>query len=279
MKKVIVAFDGLHFSKGAVNYAIQLAKDSGSVITGVFLHDLYYRYGASATVLEGQPYFDASPLLKLAEGEEVELNKSVQQFEWYCKEFYPHYEVVKDMGIPDYDLVRESRFADVIIVGGEVSFTEEKQKANNQFVKELLKDAECPVIVVPEDPDPIHHITLTYDGSASSVFAIKQFLYLFPAKRYKEFTVVSVAEKEGSMTIPREEAFMNFLKKQVSTVHFEVLPHGNPGEMLANYINTHRTSIVVMGSYGRNVLSRILHKSTSEELLQNLKVPVFITHI
>jgi hypothetical protein len=55
--------------------------------------------------------------LKLAEEEEVELNKNIQQFEWYCKEFYPHYEVVKDMGIPDYDLVRESRFADVIIVG------------------------------------------------------------------------------------------------------------------------------------------------------------------
>jgi hypothetical protein len=32
-------------------------------------------------------------------------------------------------------------------------------------------------------------------------------LYLLPAKRYKEFTVVSVAEKEGSMTIPREEVY------------------------------------------------------------------------
>ena len=76
MKKVIVAFDGLHFSKGAVNYAIQLAKDSGSVITGVFLHDLYYRYGASATVLEGQPFFDGGFILwvqRLIKGNGIQL--------------------------------------------------------------------------------------------------------------------------------------------------------------------------------------------------------------
>ncbi|WP_044173464.1 universal stress protein [Flectobacillus major] len=279
MKKVIVAFDGMNFSKGAVNYAIQLAKDSGSVITGVFLHDLYYRYGASATILEGQPYFDISPMLKLAKEEEEQLDQSIQQFEWYCKEFYPHYEVVKDMGIPDYDLVQESRFADIIVVGGEVSFTEDKEKANNRFIKELLKGTECPVMIVPEDPDPIHHITLTYDGSASSVFAIKQFLYLFPAKRYNDFTVVSVAESDDSLAIPKQEAFTDFIKKQAERVSFEILPHGNAGEQLADYINTHRTSIVVMGAYGRNVLSRLLHKSASEELLKNLKVPVFITHI
>ncbi len=279
MKKVIVAFDGLHFSKGAVNYAIQVAKDNGAFLTGVFLHDLYYKAGATTALLEEQPFYDASTLVKLAHEDEEQIAKGIQQFEWYCREFYPHFEVIKDMGIPDYDLTRESRFADIIVVGGEVSFTEEDEKANNRFVRELLKDAECPVIIVPEDADPIHHITLTYDGSASSVFAIKQFLYLFPQKRYKSFTVLSVAESDEDQRIPNESAFLSFLQQYTNDIKVEVLPHGNAGERLATYIGHHRTSIVVMGAYGRNVLSRLWHRSTSDELLKSLKVPVFITHI
>ena len=39
MKKFIVAFDGLKFSESARDYAIQLAKQSGAHLVGIFLDD------------------------------------------------------------------------------------------------------------------------------------------------------------------------------------------------------------------------------------------------
>jgi len=41
-KKILVAFDGLHYQNDSARFAIQLAASSHSLLVGVFLHDLRY---------------------------------------------------------------------------------------------------------------------------------------------------------------------------------------------------------------------------------------------
>jgi hypothetical protein len=44
MKKIIVTIDAVTFNEHALEYAIQIAKRSGGMILGVFLHDMSYMY-------------------------------------------------------------------------------------------------------------------------------------------------------------------------------------------------------------------------------------------
>ena len=48
------------------------------------------------------------------------------------------------------------------------------------YLKDVLHDVACPVLLVPEKFDFPESVILAYDGSEESVYAIKQFAYLFP---------------------------------------------------------------------------------------------------
>ena len=50
----------------------------------------------------------------------------------------------------------------------------------NFYMIEALRASESPVVVVPENFSRIDHLAFAYDGGKESMFAIKQFTYLFP---------------------------------------------------------------------------------------------------
>ena len=63
-------------------------------------------------------------------------------------------------------------------------------------MQEALHDIECPAVVVPENFDFPENNILAYDGSESSVFAIKQFAYLFPELASNNTILVFAKSKE-----------------------------------------------------------------------------------
>ena len=98
----------------------------------------------------------------------------------------------RDRGIPAYELIEESRYADMIVLDGATSFNKQFEGTPTNFIKDVLKSTECPVVIAPENFEAIDEIIFTYDGSASSVFAIKQFTYLFPQLHDKKINVVHI---------------------------------------------------------------------------------------
>src|SRR4051794_31749858 len=76
------------------------------------------------------------------------------------------------------ELRKETRFADALIIGSEGFYSQEGTLSD--YLKEVLQEAECPVLVVPENYNFPESNILAYDASASSVYAMRQFAYLFP---------------------------------------------------------------------------------------------------
>ena len=52
MKKILVVLDAITYNEYALEYAIGVAKRSGGMILGVFLHDLSYIYSDIPSVFE-----------------------------------------------------------------------------------------------------------------------------------------------------------------------------------------------------------------------------------
>ena len=60
-------------------------------------------------------------------------------------------------------------------------------------------------------------------------------------------------------------------------VEFKIL-RGQPGDELLLYLIGKRNTFVVMGAFGRNMLSNFFKKSMAERVLSMLNLPVLIAH-
>jgi len=273
MKKILLAFDGTHFSEGAFRFAAMLHRNGGALLTGVFLPQVNFsNLWSYASAAAGA----GTPVIPLLEDEDLEtIQQNIERFESLCQRHNIPYGVHRDyndFAVPQ--LVKESRFADLLIVGCE-SFYEEAGGEPNAYLKELLHLSECPVLVVPEQFTAPDSVVLTYDGSASSVYAIKQFANLFPELAANKALLVFVKDEEK--TLPEEtniKELVHLHYPNLSVLKVELPKTG----YFSAWVSERRNSILVSGAYGRSAFSQLFRKSFVSDVIRNHLMPVFVAH-
>jgi len=278
MEKILLALDARHINTQTIDFACYLARVTNSRLTGVFLEDL---------LSEEVPVFEASRLLTQAPGsvDAVETSMTyrneiteanIKAFRQCCESRCTSANIHRDRGIPVDEMIEESRFADLIIVDAETSFARKKGSVPGKFVKDVLQEAECPVILAPYSFHAIDEIIFTYNGSASSVFAIKQFTYLFPEWRQKKALILDVREKSDAC-IEHQYKMKEWLKSHYTDVELKVLT-GHSTDQLFGYLIERKNAVVVMGAYGRSLLSNFFKRSHADLIVKTTNLPIFITH-
>jgi len=272
MKKIILAFDGTHFSEGAFEFARQLNKISPILLTGVFLPQ------SEIAVLWGYADAPVGPLIPVMDSENSMLvRENITRFEDLCRQHGIQYRVHKDFHdfvLPE--LKRESTFADLIILGSEVFYENIAIRDSDVYMQEALHDVACPVILVPEKFDFPKNIILAYDGKKDSIFAIKQFAYLFP-ELCKLPTTLVYAGKEGEEDIPHGEMMVELAGMYFSHLTINKL-NMKPRKHFATWMLEKEACLLVAGSFGRSGLSQALKESFVKEIISDHKLPVFVAH-
>jgi hypothetical protein len=206
----------------------------------------------------------------------VETEESIRLFREACICRETVSRVHRDRGIPISEMLQESRYADLIVVDPETSFSQRAVAVPARFVLDMLLDAECPVVLTPASCGQVDEIVFAYNNTSASVFAIKQFTYLFPEYRDKKILVVNV-RYDGKEAI--EEAFKmkEWLGEHYDSVEFHLLK-GQSTDELFGYLLGKKHAFVVMGAYGRGLLSRFFRPSHARLLVRTLNLPIFIAH-
>ena len=273
MKKILLAFDGLHFSEGAFEFARQLNDLSPILLVGAFAPQLSYAnlwsYADGAT--------GAMFIPTLEQEDSVEVEKNIVRFEKLCKKNSINYKVHKDFydfALPE--LRKETRYADLLIISSESFYHNIDNPNPDAYLKEALRYSECPVIIVPEQFAFPKVNILAYDGSDSSAYAIKQFAYLLPELNNQRTLLVYSSAKENN-TIPAEEQMEELVKQHFSDVSFSRLDL-NPKKYFKAWLDDYPASILVCGSFGRSVVSEMFHKSFAAGVITEHRIPVFIAH-
>jgi nucleotide-binding universal stress UspA family protein len=269
MKKIILAFDGTNFSEGAFEFARRLNEVEPILLTGAFM--------PQTQLSSLWSYANDEATIPLVENEEAEIiQKNITRFENLCQKNGIEYRVHKDyfdFVIPE--LKKESLYADLLILGSEV-FYEDAKGAPAIYLEEALHNIKCPVLVVPEKFDFPQNIILAYDGNDESVFAIKQFAYLFP-ELTKLKTLLVYAHRNADKDIPDR-----IQMEELVTRHFPDLTlfklNINPKAYFNTWIMDNRSALLVSGSYSRSGLSRLFKKSFLKEVIADHRLPVFIAH-
>ncbi|MBY0479631.1 MAG: universal stress protein [Chitinophagaceae bacterium] len=272
MKKILLAFDGSHFSSGAFEFARQLHELEPVLVTGAFL--------PQAQTTNAWSYADgmtAPMFIPLADSMDDErLKASVEKFETLCQKNGMEYRVHEDrydFALPE--LREETRFADLLIIGSEV-FYQQMGNTINEYLQDVLHTAECPVIVVPEKFEFPTSVILSYDGSSSSVYAIKQFSYVLPALSEKPAILV-YAEDGGDNEVPKQSNI-----EELAARHFKDLTLMKldmpPEKYFSTWMENRKGALLVSGAFGRSGFSQLFKKSFIADIIANRHLPVFIAH-
>ena len=278
MKKFIAAFDGLSFSEGTKDYAIFLSKQASAHLVGVFLDDFTRRSYSVADIVKYEGEEFDKRMSTLDEHDKEVRDESIDKFEKACRDEGINYSIHRNRNIALHELLHESIYADLLIINSKETITRYEEQPPSRFIRELLSEVQCPVLLVPDNYRDYEKVILLYDGEPSSVHAVRSFSYLFESLKDLDTEVVTVKSMEDSMHLPDNRLMKEFMKRHYPNAQYVILKGRFEDEILQYLHREKKNVIVVLGAYRRNKVSRLFRPSMADHLMHHLKMPLFVAH-
>jgi len=278
MKKIIAVFDGLKFSNSTRDYAIQMALENNAHLVGLFLDDPFYQSYKVYDLIGEEGGISPEKQKKYIETDARKREKASADFEMACRTSGIQYTIRHNKEIASQALLQESIYADMLIIGGHETFTNRTEQAPTRFVRDILSEVLCPVMVTPVHFKPFDQLILLFDGQPTSVYAIKMFSYMLPALKEHPARVLSVKPMGQSGHLPDSRLMKEFMKRHFPKAAYTIMK-GLPEVEIVSYLRKEKLSpLVVLGAYQRGMVSRWFRQSMADLLIKELKLPVFIAH-
>jgi len=272
MKRILFVCTGEKLPTGAIAFLQSMQVQDPICLEALFFCPLDYDQLASVSHVPG-----VAPYLRLRDKEIDTVNNLKETFSRECQAHHMKCHVHENNERWDKALfIKESRFSDLVVLSGELFCDDGGIRQPNMFLEEALHAAECPVMVVPEKYVPAEHLVIAYDGSKDSLFAIKQFCYLFPQLTDLPTEMVYVKD-EASDHIPDIELLKQFSRWHFDSMGFSKL-HFNAAHYFTSWIGEKQSVMLITGSFGRSAFSYITRRSFAELAIREHAMPVFIAH-
>jgi nucleotide-binding universal stress UspA family protein len=279
MKKFLAVFDGLNFSESTMQYAVAISRQCNAHLVGLFLDDsTRHSYGVPEIIHYKGKNLDRH-LQRLHDYEREKRDQSVKIFQEGCsKTSGLTWSVHRNLDIALQVALHESIYADLLIINSSETLTHFTERPPTRFIRDLLSEVQCPVLLVPAIYNSIDEIILLYDGSPSSVYAVRTFSYVMEGINSDATQVITVKEPGQSLHIPDGRLIKEFVKRHFPVAKYNVLT-GDAEEKLPRQLLKEKNSpVVVLGAYRRTRLSRLFKPSMADNLLEHVKMPLFIAH-
>ncbi|XZF15709.1 hypothetical protein ACTHGU_06200 [Chitinophagaceae bacterium MMS25-I14] len=272
MKKLLAVFDGTHFSESTIDFAARLNETETVLLTGIFLRAVDY-----ADILVFYAGGLSGPLyIPEAVNESAGIAENIKRFEDSCRKKGIEYRVHKEEGDHVLDAIRkETRYADLLLISSSLFYENMGAEGQKSYISDTLHHAECPVILMPEHCAFPESVIIAYDGSASAVFALKQFAYLFPGLSALSTLIVYASAKEDEF--PDMPYIEELAARHFSDLTFFKL-EAKPTKYFETWIAERGNALLVTGAAGRSRFSEVLKRSFADDVIDAYKLPVFIAH-
>ena len=274
MEKIILVINAHHPDTRLMDFGCEMATMAKTDLTGLFVEHLAFT-SMPIVGIGSAAYFTALREEAVA-NVKTDVDQAVRIFEDECERKGVACNCILGKGDPVDQVVFESRFADLLVVDPNIGFYERTEQIPSPLLKEILHRSECPVLLAPHEYEGIEEIVFCYDGSASAVFAIKHFYYLFPGLANRKATLLEISKKRIAEFDDRNRRLMSLMKTHYTHVTYR--SEEGTGEDLFQFLFKQRKKMVVMGAFGRSMFSNLFKHSSAETLLRMTDLPVFITH-
>lgn len=285
MKHILLCTDGSSFAKSSYQYAGWLAPRLGAEVRVLFVSDIRSQKVASTGNYSGAIGIGASRELldKLVELEHEKAKINQQKAHLILEDAENR---LRAAGVSAIDLIHETGFlvdifhqfeakADLIILGkrGEAAeFATDHLGAN---LERIARASHKPCLVTTREFRPIERLLLAYDGSQSCQKML-DFLLASTAFKGLELHIVTVGKKADDEAA---KAHLKVAEMQAQAAGFQPICHmipGMPEKAIAQYIDDHSISLLLMGAYGHSRIRHLIIGSTTLQLLRSSPVPVLL---
>jgi hypothetical protein len=272
MKKILFICDGDHFSKGAFQFINLIHENEPVLLKGLFFSPIEL---AQLIAVSYMP--NAEPFAKMKAEEQRLVEQSKHKFIEACNASKIKYHLVDAEEDWNKELfVKESRFADLVVLSDELFRNSLYNDQPNFFMQEALRGAECPVLVVPDSFQKLDRIAAAYDSTKDSVFALKQFAYLFGqfTDLPTEFVYVKNETNEIIPNLPLLEEYASLHFNCLATAKLRFDAH----KQFLSWLESKKNVLLITGSFGRSAVSNLLRPSFADHIIHAHPCPVFIAH-
>ncbi len=275
-KKIIAAIDGLKYSESTEQYAVYLAKQCQGHLVGALMDDPAYTSYRIYDLVVNEGVSDKR-LKKFEQKDKLLRAAAANDFEKACSKAGIEHSIHHDRNFALQELICESIYADLMVIDAKENLSHHAEKKPTRFIRDLLIDIQCPVMVVPQKFKPVQKIVLLYDAAPSSVHAIKMFSYLLPQLKQLPVEVVSVNPASTTLHLTDNRLMKEFMKRHYPKAKYTVTK-GKAEDQIVKYLAQQENAIVVLGAYRRSAVSRWFKESMADVLMKEVALPLFIAH-
>jgi len=269
MKKILVLINDYKIPGTALNFAIKLAVQNEATLFGIFAQSLKYS-DDSFLFLNDMNLTDKDVATAPDVDEQLQfLATSMKLFAETCEaanvSFKTHSVSTKHLE----RLIDYSAFADLIVCDAD---TAPIHYSMNTF----LADTHCPVLMINKDYINTDTLVFAYDDNLSSIYAIRLFTYLFSFYKNLPVHFVSVLPT-NVIGLEYADLIKEWLPLHYPNATIEIIK-GEAKNELTNYINSLSNPLIIMGAFGRSLLSRFFKESLANYIMTQTNAPIFIAH-
>lgn len=272
MKKILLPLEGANYRREILDFVDALNDRSKVLLTTALLPEIDY-----AQLMSAAGGVKATAGIAHEEEKDKIVAWHGTRIERYCQEHGVAYRIHEDkQDFAPGAIIKETRFADLMLLSSKYFFDTIDADQPNAYMKEVLHKSECPALLLPEKPYLPGEIILAYDGSASSVFAIRQFAYLFPEFAKLKATLVFLGKGEGD-SIPEQDQMRELCAQHFRNFRMLRL-HTRTESFYDTWIGMMNKPWLVAGAFGRSQLSELLHHNFVGQMFKTQQVPLFVAH-
>ncbi|MEO5995935.1 MAG: hypothetical protein ABIN89_04390 [Chitinophagaceae bacterium] len=272
MRKIILISESKQFTKAVMELLCKVQQERSLFLVGGFSHTLNYTELSKAS-----GYASKALVGDLIERDQETVDENLLFFKNDCKRQLIKFRVYEENYLYEIEnLVNESRFADLLIISNKMFEKSDVVLKRTLNLKQIMHKSECPVLILPENLSVLKRLIIAYDGKKESMFALKQFCYLFPELLDLPAEIVYLNEDEYNdvpkMNLLKEYTMQNFSSINISKISI------NPKEDFARWASSKKDTLVIAGAYGRTGLFNSFPDSFIDPILEMQQIPVFISH-
>ena len=275
--KIIAALDGLKLSTSTAQYATEIAKKMNAHLVAIFLDDLSYNsYKVTDLVAKGD--VSEKEITRNLESDRAIRQHSVAVFEDICRAASINYSIHHDKNIASQELLHESIYADLLIIGRHETLTHFEEPVPTRFVRDILSGVQCPVLLVPAEYRSIEKVIMLYDGAPPSVYAIKMLYCVLPVLTALPSEVITVKDIHTGNHVFDNRLIKEYVKRHTPHAMYTVLQGDAASEIIDHVKMEHSSTVLVLGGYQRGAVSRWFRPSMADLLMRSTDMPLFVAH-
>jgi nucleotide-binding universal stress UspA family protein len=274
IKDLAIAYNASANADSALQFAVLMAKKYDAALTGVYV---------SAPVrFEGnvERWITADMMAQLRQAAAESAKEIGRTFSERAGAagFKGPVEFVVHEGLPNAGLARQARYHDIMLLG---QFSRPSDAGRPVRAEDLVLRAGKPLIIVPNNyaVRPFtEYAVVAWDGSRPAARALTDAMQILETKtRLDVVCVTSSAEERAPQTVPSIVRHMERHGVDARPVVVKASREG-VGATILEHCAANDPDVLVMGAYNHAKLREDLFGGVTRDILQNMNVPVLISH-